>query len=131
MTQVTQEMIEAGREAWSNSARAGAAELEDRLVEAYRAMKALDPEVEGMGKEHASAFMQGWSRAKLHDDTLEKAFERWRVCAEPDVLPVDVVLRKLAQIRKLALSCEGHSYDLIIALADEALSAALSQEQSK
>jgi hypothetical protein len=88
----------------------------DRLEAQYDAMKARQK-----GKEHADAFMQGWTRAKLHTDTLDKAFESWRVCIEPDAPRVDVMLRKLGQIRKLALAAEGHSFDLIIALADEAL----------
>jgi hypothetical protein len=104
----------------SSSPRSGASEDEhDRLEAQYNAMKA-----ERKAKDHADAFMQGWNRAKLHDSTLDKAFEAWRVCLKPDVPSVDVMLRKLAQIRKLALNCEGHSYDLIVALVDEALAGA-------
>lgn len=88
----------------------------DRLEAQYDAMKARKK-----AKDHADAFMQGWMRAKLHSSTLEDAFEAWRVCDEPGAPSVDVMLRKLGQIRKLALSAEGHGYDLIIALADEAM----------
>lgn len=39
-----------------------------------------------------------------------------------------VLLRKLTQIRKLALSAEGYAWDLVIALAEEAIAALEQQE---
>lgn len=94
----------------------------DRLQEQFQAMKATQ-----RGKELAGAFMQGFSRAKLHTDSLEDAFRSWRICLEPDATSVDFMLRKLRQIRNLALSIEGHSFDLIVALAEEALAAGIGE----